>query len=196
MKKIIIVYLYIVVFVSFCNAQNSLHAYSDSIAQLSRKEADFVLSRFDKIYAKKIFYSFNNEYFLVIVQVDSSTYKEFRGNFKDSGNLVNIKEIDNRELERLRRKKILIKKQRAILDRLEDNTEIVKNAFDVSKYSTEFITNLPDTVVPLGHRYAYFVLQDENGNRYGEYSSYACVSPCPINLVLMIYLLKKALQIE
>ena len=60
----------------------------------------------------------------------------------------------------------------------------------MSQYSTELITSVPNATYVAGVS-SYFVMNDENNNKYGEYSLSSLTAPCPINPNLWVYLVRE-----
>jgi hypothetical protein len=161
--------------VTICTAQENK---KDSLAMTSREKADKVLSLFDTITAQKLLYSIEDtEYYLII------NYKSY------------VKEyyIVSNESEYIvyRVKKALIKKRR------KQETEWKKmftaaNPFDLSKYHTDYITQLPkDSEYLTFGRLTYFVIKDIDGKRYGEFHLFMPTSPLLIDPNLWAYIIMK-----
>ncbi len=159
----------------------------DSIARVSRAKADAVLENFDTIQGKKILYNLKDKDYYIIIQTNGN-YHEYIVATDSIGNISNCRKMGNDILiKKLESKKCLSKKKRKILERLKQNREIIINSFDISQYSTDLITMMPSEH-DLTDTHSYFVLKDENCNRYGEYSRNVLTKPSAINEDLEIYL--------
>lgn len=174
----------------FCYAQSDWKETSDSLALESRVKADIVLSKFDTISGKKILYSLLNRDYYIIFQLDNY-YKEYVVRIDSICNILDIKEVGNdKEIEKLKAKKFLPKSKRKLLKQLEENKQIISDAFNTNQYSTKLTTSLPNATYIAGVP-SYFVMKDENNKRYGEYSLSSIITPCPINPNLWAYLIRK-----
>ncbi len=194
MRKIVIV-CFILGIACFCFAQNDWKRISDSLSLESRAKADIVLSMFDTLYGKKILYSLQDRYYYVVFQLQNS-YKECVIEIDSICNVVNIEELDsNKKIKDLKTKRGYSKNGRKLLKRLEEDRQTIRDAFDISQYSTEFITSMPNATFIAGVP-SYFVMKDENDKRYGEYSLSSMTFPCPINPILWIYLNRKLMKIN
>ena len=194
MRKIVIV-CFILGIACFCFAQNDWKRISDSLSLESRAKADIVLSMFDTLYGKKILYSLQDRYYYVVFQLQNS-YKECVIEIDSICNVVNIEELDsNKKIKDLKTKRGYSKNGRKLLKRLEEDRQTIRDAFEISQYSTEFITSMPNATFIAGVP-SYFVMKDENDKRYGEYSLSSMTFPCPINPILWIYLNRKLMKIN
>ena len=108
----------------------------------SRAKADIVLSKFDAISGEKILYSLQDrDYYLIFKQ--DSCYKEYVVKVDGVCNILSIKEVEkDKEIEELKAKRFLSRGSRKQLKRLLEERQIVKNAFDTSRYSPEFMTSM------------------------------------------------------
>jgi len=162
-----------------CKAQdNNWEKVSDSLAMISRAKADEVFTYFDTIRASKLLYSLEDRYFYLIIN-DTPCYKEYYI-ILDSSAKVNIHPIDTREENKKQRKQQ--KRYHKLLAEAEP--------FNLSKYHTNYITNIPDAKFVRG-KPSYFVVKNINGKRYGEYSLAAFTLPLPIDGKLAGYLMKR-----
>lgn len=194
MRKIVIV-CFILGIACFCFAQNDWKRISDSLSLESRAKADIVLSMFDTLYGKKILYSLQDRYYYIVFQLQNS-YKECVIEIDSICNVVNIEELDsNKKIKDLKTKRGYSKNGRKLLKQLEEDRQTIRDAFDISQYSTEFITSMPNATFIAGVP-SYFVMKDENDKRYGEYSLSSMTFPCPINPILWIYLNRKLMKIN
>ncbi len=194
MRKIVIV-CFILGIACFCFAQNDWKRISDSLSLKSRAKADIVLSMFDTLYGKKILYSLQDRYYYIVFQLQNS-YKECVIEIDSICNVVNIEELDsNKKIKDLKTKRGYSKNGRKLLKQLEEDRQTIRDAFDISQYSTEFITSMPNATFIAGVP-SYFVMKDENDKRYGEYSLSSMTFPCPINPILWIYLNRKLMKIN
>lgn len=177
----------------FCYSQSEWKKISDSLGLESRVKADIVLSKLDTIFGKKILYSLQDRDYLIILKQDSC-YKEYVLKVDSVCNILAIREIDNDEkIRKIKTKRFLSRSNRKLLKRLLVDKQTVKDAFDTSQYSTEFITSMPDATWVAGVP-SYFVMKDEKNKRYGEYSLSSIITPCPINPDLWAYLIRKLLE--
>lgn len=194
MRKIVIV-CFILGIACFCFAQNDWKRISDSLSLKSRAKADIVLSMFDTLYGKKILYSLQDRYYYIVFQLQNS-YKEYVIEIDSICNVVNIEELDSdKKIEELKTEKRYFGSNKKLLKRLEEDRQTIRDAFDISQYSTEFITSMPNATFIAGVP-SYFVMKDENDKRYGEYSLSSMTFPCPINPILWIYLNRKLMKIN
>lgn len=195
MKKIVIIGFIICMACCFCSAQNDWKRISDSLSLESRAKADIVLSKFNKLYGKKILYSLQDRYYYIVFQLQNS-YKEYVIEIDSICNIVNITELTSDEkIKNLKTTKWCSKNSRKLLKRLEEDKQTISDAFDTSQYSTEFITSVPNATFISGVP-SYFVMKDENDKRYGEYSLSSMTFPCPINHILWMCLNRKLIQID
>lgn len=187
MKKIITI-CFALCITCFGYAQRDWKVTSDSLALISRSKADIILSKFDTVSGRKILYSLQDRDYIIILEQDSC-YKEFVLKVDSGCNILVVREIDNDEMiEKLKSKKILSRNNKKLLKRLLEDRQTVKDAFDTSRYSTEFITFMPDATWVAGVP-SYFVMKDKRNKRYGEYSLSSITTPCPIDPNLWAYLL-------
>ncbi len=189
MKRIIIICLTLCI-TSICYAQNDWKKTSDSLALISRVKADIVLSKFDSIYGSKILYSLKDiDYYIVFQQ--NGHYKEYFVRVDSACNVLTFRKVDNyKELEDLKSKRSLTRRDKKRMKSLQDNLQTINNAFDMSQYSNELMTSIPNVSFIDGVP-SYFVIKDEKDTRNGEYHFSSSTSPCPINPKLWIYLIKK-----
>ena len=188
MKRIVtICFILGIVFLSY--AQSDWKAKSDSLALESRAKADIVLSKFDTISGEKILYSLQDrDYYLIFKQ--DSCFKESVVKVDGVCNILSIKEVEkDKEIKELKAKRFLSRGSRKQLKRLLEERQIVKDAFDMSQYSPEFRTSMPNATYVAGVP-SYFVMKDENDKRHGEYSLSSITTLCPINPNLWAYLLR------
>ncbi|MDR0195385.1 MAG: hypothetical protein LBI73_09700 [Myroides sp.] len=163
-----------------CKAQNERKTVSDTMAMVSRNKADAVLKHFDTIKAPKILYSLEDKYYYLIIK-DTPCYKEY---YVALDSLSRISKILSIKVEEKNRKQ---RKQQEQYRKLLSKAEPI---FDLSKYHTHLITQIPDAKMEAG-RPSYFVVKDIDGKRYGEYSLSSLTVPFPINTNLWAYLVKK-----
>ena len=64
------------------------------------------------------------------------------------------------------------------------------NPFELQNYSSAFITKMSDAEYIRGNS-SYFVVKDENGNRYGEFCLSSFTSPMPIDGKLYGYIVRR-----
>lgn len=191
MKKTLILYFSLMT-ACFCHAQSEKNIISDSFVLESRAKADVVLSKFDTISSKKMLYSLSDKHYYVIIQQDTC-YKEYVISIDSTCNVLSIKKIDNNsKINDLKIRKRLSKNQQKNLKRLEADRQMLKEAFN-TKYSTELITTIPNATYIAGVP-SYFVIKDEDNNRYGEYSLSSITTPCPINPNLWAYLIRELME--
>jgi hypothetical protein len=168
----------LVLFFSFAsNAQEKWERATDSIAMFSRNKALIVLNHFDTINAPKILYSLENQYFYLIIK-DAPLYKEYY-----------IKLDNSNKIEKI----CLIKAKNKIKKRQKQYNKLLLKAepiFNLNKYHTNFVTSVPNAKIAAG-RQSYFVIQDVDKKRYGEYSLSTITTPLPIDVNLWAYLVQK-----
>jgi hypothetical protein len=185
MKRIVIT-CFALFWISLCYAQHDLKIISDSLAMASRAKADIILSKFDTIHHIKILYSLLDKDYYIIVQ-DSNSYKEYYISIDFSNNITSYREISIKDkYDSLRKQGV---KSRKIIKHIENENATIQKAFDLSSYNTDLITYVPNAIYVAGV-HSYFVVKDENNNRYGEYSLSSFTAPCPISTELWLYLLK------
>lgn len=166
---------------------------ADSLGLENRIKADIVLSKLDATGGRKILYSLQGRYYLIIIE-EKSCFKEYVINVDDLCNVLEIKEIDNdKKIHELKAKRVLSKNEKKRLKDMLNNRQIVKEAFDTSQYNTGFITSIPDVTWVAGVP-SYFVMKDENDKRYGEFSLSSLTIPCPINPKLWSFLIREVLE--
>ncbi|MDR1348426.1 MAG: hypothetical protein LBJ63_08400 [Prevotellaceae bacterium] len=141
----------------------------------SRIKADYVLSNFDTVTAPKLLYSIDDKYYYLIIGFQYY-YKEYYIN-TDSLGTIEISYVENDVKSRHD------KQYRKML--------IDANPFDLSKYHTDYITNIPDAECCTFGKRTYFVIKDRDGKRYGEFNLFMPVLPSPIDLNLWIYLVRR-----
>ena len=194
MRKIVIV-CFILGISCFCSAQNDWKRISDSLSLKSRAKADIVLSMFDTLHGKKILYSLQDRYYYIVFQLQNS-YKEYVIEIDSICNVMDIEELDDdKKIEELKAKKGYSGSCRKLLKQLEEDRQTISDAFDISQYSTEFITSMTNATFIAGVP-SYFVMKDENDKRYGEYSLSSMTFPCPMNPILWICLNRKLMKID
>ena len=172
----------------FCYSQSKWESVSDSLGLESREKADLVLSKFDTMPGRKILYSLQNRDYLVIIN-QNDCYKEYVLKVDSLCNVLAIKEIDIDERIVKTKAKCFLK-NRKLSRRLLEDRQILMKAFDESQYCTEFITSMPNASWVAGIP-SYFVMKDENDNRYGEYSLSSITAPCPISPALWAFLIRE-----
>jgi hypothetical protein len=187
MKNLIYI-LFLFISLQFCFAQNNWKTKSDSLALISRTKADIVLSHFDSIYSPKILYSLLDKNYYVIIKKNNN-YKEYYISTDSISNIINFKEVIKNHNTKNSKQFISNKKKIKALKRIEEEQKTIKDAFELSKYHTNLITCVPEATYISGVP-SYFVIKDENGKRYGEYSLSSITTPSPINPNLWVYLLK------
>lgn len=169
MKKFILSFL-VLCFSFSCKAQSNWEKVSDSLAMVSRVKADEVLMYFDTLKSPKLLYSVLDKDYYVLVKDEEKKYKEY---YITTDSLGKITEV--RFLERTKRK----------------NKELSRlNPFELQKYRSGFITNMPDAEYVRGYS-SYFVVKDESGERYGEFCLSSFTLPMPIDGKLYGYLVRR-----
>jgi hypothetical protein len=168
----------LILFFSFVSkAQENWERATDSMAMFSRNKALMVLNHFDTINAPKILYSLENKYFYLIIK-GVPLYKEYYIMLDSSNNIEKIylvKAKDKIKKRQKQYKKLLLK---------------AEPIFDLNKYHTNFVTSVPNAKIAAG-RQSYFVIQDVDKKRYGEYSLSTITTPLPIDINLWAYLVQK-----
>lgn len=160
--KAIIIFILCILTVS-CKAQTEI----DEVSLKSREQADLVLEKMDSIKSSaKLLYSIEDKDFLLILKKDNK-YTEYYIS-TENGKTKVIRELK-------------IKKK---------NIELFKNAFNLNDYHSDFITKMPDAKFIRGKK-TYFVIKNNEGKRYGEYSLSAFTLPLPIDGNLAGYLMRK-----
>lgn len=180
MKKLILSFISILSF-CLCFAQANIR---DSLLRVSRAKADFVLSAFDSLGGSKMLFSVLDREFYVIIRSKVRIY-EYYVWAEDSTSIDFIAEIDhNEEINALKQKKHLTRREKGYLKRLEDNVQTVINGFNTK------VALPPDEEITWGSGPpSYFVLKDVNNKVLGDYRSELTVVPTPINGDLLIYLI-------
>ena len=141
----------------------------DSLSMVSRVKADEVLLYFDTLKSPKLLYSVLDTYYYVIVR-DEKEYIEY---YLMTDSVSKITEV--RLLTRTKR----------------DNKDLSQiKPFELQKYHSGFITEMPDAVYIRGYS-SYFVIKDEKGKRYGEFSLAELTIPIPIDGNLHGYLFRR-----
>lgn len=164
-----------------CKAQNDREKEApDSMAVVSRAKADEVLKHFDTIPAPMILYSLEDKYYYLIIK-DTPCYKEY---------YVALDSLSGVDKMRFVKAETKTRKQRRKEEQYRDLLLEAEPIFDLSKYHTDFITNVPDAKMVSGKR-SYFVVKDIDGKRYGEYRLSAATAPLPINVNLWAYLIRR-----
>lgn len=163
-----------------CKGQGDRENLVDSMGRVSRSKADKVLQHFDTIAAPKLLYSLDNKDFYVIIK-SNPCYQEYYVCLDSLGGIDKI---------RLVKAETKTKKNRKQQEQYRQLLSEAEPIFDLSKYSTDFITKMPDAKYTSG-RYSYFVVKDIEGKRYGEYRLSAVTSPSPINTSLWTYLIRR-----
>jgi len=164
MKRSIVILLLLISILSY--SQNL--QYADS---MSRAKADIVLSHFDNNQGFKLLYSVEDKYFYVLIN-ECTFFEEYVIEMDSLGNIINM--IEPNKLTR-QDKKILKK----------------TTPFDLTKYDTGYITESSNFIDFTFGRLAYFVVKDNNGNRYGEFRSFMPAKISPIDLNLWVYIIRK-----
>jgi hypothetical protein len=186
--RIIVAFCLLINTACFCYSQSKWESVSDSLGLESREKADLVLSKFDTMPGRKILYSLQNRDYLVVFN-HNDCYKEYVLKVDSLCNVLAIKEIDIDEGIVKTKAKCFFKK-RMLSRRLLEDRQILMKAFDESQYCTEFITSMPNASWVAGIP-SYFVMKDENDNRYGEYSLSSITAPCPISPALWAFLIRE-----
>lgn len=146
--KTIFIFLLILSNCTSCHAQKEMKELDEKsksffIAMQSREKADKVLRHFDTILAPKLLYSIDDIHYLVIIKIDQS-FSEYYIKLTSNSNISDVR----------------------LLDKIERKSELLFRAFDFEKYSSELIFDNRGIISVK----KYFVIKDENGNRYGECS--------------------------
>ena len=159
MKKLILSFISILSF-CLCFAQANIR---DSLLRVSRAKADFVLSALDSLQGRKMLLSLRDKEFYIIILSEDRLH-EFYVTAEDSTSIDFIAEIDhNEEINALKQKKHLTRREKRYLKRLEDNVQTVINGFNtkVALPPDEEITwrSAPNP--------SYFVLKDNESEIAG-----------------------------
>jgi hypothetical protein len=167
MKKVASVFLMLCFFYA-CKAQTGLELIktSDSLAVMSRAKADTVLRHFDKMSGAKLLYSLRNSDYYIITK-EQCCYKEYFVTM-DSSYDVKIRNLKSRK----------------------QGNKFLSKSFELDKYHKDIITRIPDATYVRGEP-SYFVVKDEIGKRYGEFSLSSLTLPVPIDGKLYGYLLRR-----
>lgn len=162
MKKFI---LLILLFASLicCKAQTEI----DPVSLASREKADIILKSFDAENASEILvYSLEDKDFYVVLK-NGDNYTEYYASLKNDA-------VENKRMLKTRKK----------------DKQLLSDAFKLDKYHRDFITKMPDAKYVRGKK-SYFVVKDNDGKRYGEYSLASLTLPLPIDGSLAGYLLRR-----
>lgn len=138
----------------------------DYISITSRKKADSVLEGFDKVSGIKMLYSVRNAEFYISTK-NGNDYEEYYI-FEDKPSHF---------------KTIKLKVEKG-------DRKLLSKAFRLDRYHTEFITSMPHAKFIQGYP-SYFVIKDENGKRYGEFSLSYLTIPAPIDKATYAYVTRK-----
>jgi predicted nucleic-acid-binding Zn-ribbon protein len=156
-----------------CKAQNELeltNPKSDSLAIVSRAKADMVLNKFDTIKGMKLLYSLKDKDYYVVIK-DDCNYKEFYVLVDSSDRVIEMR----------------------ILKSKKEDRKLFSQAFELSKYHSNFITRMPNATYVRGEP-SYFTIKDQMGKRYGEYSLSSLTLPNPIDGDLYGYLFRRIIE--
>lgn len=190
MKRIL---LFVVLITNCCLSYSQRETVLDSLAMESRKKADYVLSQIDSSANKAILYSLEDRDYYVIIQRDNG-FQEWAVSTDGFYSILDERVIDKeKEIAFLKAKKRLSSKEKKQLSRLESDREALNNAFDTSMYCSGLRTTIPDVTHVMGPP-SYFVMKDQDGNRYGEYYLSFFIAPCPINPGLYAYLIRSIIE--
>lgn len=173
----------------FCHAQSGFLDKTDSLALESRFKADVVLSTFDTLSGKKLLYSELDRDYYIIIQQDNC-FKEYVVTIDDCCYLSFVEVENDKELDLLKKEKHLPRNKRRRLKELLRSRQILKDGFNTDQYSKGFIISIPNASIVEGVP-SYFVIKDENNQRFGEYSLSSITSPSPINPQLWAYLVRQ-----
>lgn len=168
MKTIAI--LILLVFPLLCYSQGMVTSL-DSKSKYSRAKADSVLRSFENFHVLKMLYSVRDSEYYVILK-KGTTYEEY---------FVLAKELQTLKIFSLNNEK--------------PNLKIFKRIFKLKKYHTGFITKMPNAKFIQGDL-SYFVLKDQLGNRYGEFSLSFLTVPSPIDKKIYAYLTTKISELS
>lgn len=163
-----------------CSAQDNREAVSDSIVLNSRSKSDIVLNYFNAIKAPKLLYSIDDKYFYLIIK-DSICYQEYYIDLDYTDNIKNVYNVKSKVKNKKQRKKEK-EYQKLLLE--------ADPIFDLDKYSRGLINNVPEAETISG-RLSYFVIEDLDGKKYGEFSLSSLTFPTPIDYKLLAYLMNR-----
>lgn len=167
MKISIIITIFFLFSVSHvCRGQNEMQEFqeADSLAMVSRKKADNILAHLDTIQGAKLLYSLQDKEYYIITKSECG-YKEVYLSADSLGIIKEVRFFDHLLIER----KLLCK------------------AFDFSNYHTKIVTSMPNAKFIRGEP-SYFVVKDEVGKRFGEFSLSSLTLPIPLDSKLFGYL--------
>lgn len=153
----------------FCRAQSEseLVEISDSLAMSSRSMADQVLSHFDTSRGVKLLYSLRNTDYYIVIR-EENKYKEYYVAVDSLGHIKEVRTLRSKKKDR----------------------KVLTKAFDLDKYHRELISRMPNATYVRGEP-SYFVVKDESGKRYGEYSLSSLTLPNPIDGKVYGYLIRR-----
>jgi len=160
MKKILTLILFVLPFI--CYSQDK-ETFSDFSSNRSREKADSVLGKIEHVHGLKMLYSVNDSEYYIIIK-DKEHYQEY---------FVVVPKTGKGKVRRLSAEKT--------------NRMILSRIFRLKKYHTGFVTKMPDAKFLQGDL-SYFVVKDDSGNRYGEFSLPFLVVPPPIDTNVYAYL--------
>jgi len=170
MKKIKILTLLLCCLLSMSSCSQTLNKEDAK----SRNKADSIIEKFLEKETKNrsyVLFSTTDENYIIIIE-NTNSYNEFY--IKDSKEIVpgNTYSKPN---------------------------ELLKKMFNKDIYQKEFITFKSDFFMPDGYELSsgnitYFVLKDENRNRYGEARLSVLIKPNPIDGEIYAYLVEKLLK--
>lgn len=154
----------------FCYSQDS-GTSGDFSSSYSRAKADSILGSFEDVHDLKMLYSVRNSEYYIILKKDR-TYEQY---------FVVAKEMQSLKITRLNDE--------------SPNLRIFKRIFKLNKYHTGFITKMPNAKFVQGDL-SYFVVKDESGDRYGEFSLSFLTVPSPIDKEIYAYLTTKMAELS
>ena len=163
MKKILII---VTLFISF-SCKSQIKNTKDTLGLVSRYKADALITKIDSTTNPKLIFSIlDREYYIVIKH--KCEYKEYYVETDSVGTI----------------------KRKFVINSNKEDKKILSKAFDFNQYSTGFINEVPNASIIAG-KPSYFVIKDEKGKRYGEFSLSSMTFPSVIDKNTIIYLNKK-----
>jgi hypothetical protein len=170
MKKFVLSFMILFCSVIECIAQNNIEKSSDSLALVSRINADKVLMYFDTLQSPKLLYSVLDKDYYVLLG-DEKSYKEYYITIDSVGKIDEV-----RLLKRTKR----------------ENKQLYQlKPFEILKHcQSEFMTKKEDAKYVRGNS-SYFVVKDNDGKRYGEFCLSVFTLPIPIDGKLYGYLVRR-----
>lgn len=157
MKKLILIFCFLPILFS-CQAQDKKWTsnWADSVGLASREVVDELLAKVDSINGVKIIYTLDNKDVYLIAGSEYE-YKEYYISLNENQEIQEIRSLNE-----------------------SSEKELLKKAFDLKQYHSDFITSMPNAKYVRG-KPSYFVVIDTNGKRHGEFALSSLTVPNPLD---------------